>query len=66
MFEKSVETSGGEFVEIFTVEGEVVLMLAAIVGIKADEVDHLEARHLDKSQVDALIKALQEAKEALG
>ena len=60
MFEKSVETSNGEFVE-----GEVLLMLAAIVGIEADEVDHIEARHLDKAQVDALIEALQKAKESL-
>lgn len=62
MSKKSVETGNDEYIELYTADGEVILMLAYDIGNGETEV---EARHLDKDQVDALITALQEAKEAL-
>ena len=45
--------------------GEIQILLAACVE-DGETVDLLESRNLTKEQVDALIEALQEAKEALG
>ncbi len=43
--------------------GEVQILLAACVE-DGETVDHLESRNLTKLQINALIEALQEAKEA--
>lgn len=58
MFIESVQTSNYKDIDIYIADGKVILILTYATG-------EVERRHLDKSQVDALIEALQKAKEAL-
>lgn len=62
MFIESVKTNNGEYIELYTADGQVILMLEYVVD--NDEIE-VKGRHLDKYQVDALIKALRKAKKEL-
>ena len=61
--DQTIETQDNELIELFIEEGEAVLMLAESTG--GQEVDYLASRNLTTEQIDALIVALQKAKEEL-